>query len=543
MPTPRYKPPLKYRLIFLALALSGFALPLLVAYGLVLNNLQRSQREEALNLASAVLHKSEQIATLIASTNQALAGADSPDPCASNNILLMRELSVRAGVFVALGYVKDDFLECSSFGYHGKSIPLGEPAFETSADYRARPNVALPFAPRMRFFVTTNIANGYAAIVDPALPLSVVGVDQQSLPVGLLDLKSHKVLLRSHDFDTRWAYRIGTSALGSRPDGEGKLIAYARSVKYGYAAYVVMPSTKGWETAWRAFALFVPICLGFGLLCYLLLRIRHKNAGTLRERVRRAIRKRRMFLHYQPIVDLHTGHWVGAEALLRWRTTSGEMIGPAVFIPVAEQAGLVRRLSDLVIENWVRDCRLLFQAYPEFYVNINLMPDDLRRRDLGEAILAALDRSDAKPRNLHVEITENQIVDIDSARASLASLRKLGVAVAIDDFGTGYSSLSNLANLPVDCLKIDKSFVDSIGTDKVTSSVVGHIIELGKSLNLNLVAEGVESEEQAAYLRAHGVRYAQGWLFSRALPLADLRVALDRQHRRHAIADGLPTTG
>lgn len=136
-------------------------------------------------------------------------------------------------------------------------------------------------------------------------------------------------------------------------------------------------------------------------------------------------------------------------------------------------------------------------------------------------VTRALERTGIEPQQIWLEATERGFMDIDPARATIAVARKLGHAVAIDGFGTGYSSLQYLQGLPLDALKIDKAFVDSIGRNTATSSVISHIIDMAKTLNLQIIAEGVESDVQASFLRAHQVEFAQGWLFSKPLPVSD----------------------
>jgi sensor c-di-GMP phosphodiesterase-like protein len=234
-------------------------------------------------------------------------------------------------------------------------------------------------------------------------------------------------------------------------------------------------------------------------------------------------------VEYQPIVDLQTRRWIGAEALVRWRRPDGRIIRPDNFIPVAEQSGVIQYVTECVAEIVAADLPSLIAIDPKFRVAINVSARDLGSEHTLAIIRNLLRNGRAHPENIAVEATERGFLQGNEAREVLAGIRGLGVEVAIDDFGTGYSSLSSLQTLNVDALKIDKSFVDTIGTDAATSHVVSHIIEMAHSLQLIIVAEGVETDAQAEYLQRRGVHYAQGWLFAVPMPVSALRAGIQEQ--------------
>jgi sensor c-di-GMP phosphodiesterase-like protein len=176
-----------------------------------------------------------------------------------------------------------------------------------------------------------------------------------------------------------------------------------------------------------------------------------------------------------------------------------------------------------------RDTDGYLAGRPDFHVAINVCAGDLQTRAIVGKLERLIAHCNASPSNFILEITERGFLDLDAARQVLKELRAHDIEVAIDDFGTGYSSLSYLESLHVDYLKIDRSFIEAIGTGAPTSQVVGHIIEMARTMRLRMIAEGIESEAQAAFVRSHKVQFAQGWSFGRPMPFADvLRFARDR---------------
>ncbi len=246
----------------------------------------------------------------------------------------------------------------------------------------------------------------------------------------------------------------------------------------------------------------------------------------VRTHLERAIQSRELVVLYQPIVDLATSMPVGVEALVRWRHPQWGMVVPAEFIGIAEETGLIRELGIHVLEaacrQWQEWQRELIDE-PSFNLSVNVSPRQLRDPDFVSEVWRVLSRTGVPPSHLTLEITENFMVDDPvSARSRLRELKNLGVRISMDDFGIGYSSLASLQDLPLDILKIDKAFVDHIAEDPRRTAFAAAIIRMGKTLGLELVAEGVETSDQSDRLQSLGCRLAQGFYFSRPVEGDDI---------------------
>jgi PAS domain S-box-containing protein/diguanylate cyclase (GGDEF)-like protein len=238
-------------------------------------------------------------------------------------------------------------------------------------------------------------------------------------------------------------------------------------------------------------------------------------------------------LHYQPQVDLSSGAICGAEALLRWNVDGIGPVSPDEFIPIAERCGLIGAIGEWVARHACRQAAAWRRAgVPSGRIGINLSPAQLQRPDLAEHLAAIIAEAGLEPSALGVEITEGMLIgDIEHAAAVLRSVKALGVEIALDDFGTGYSSLSSLARLPIDVLKIDRSFVEDVTAATQQVSVTRAIINLAHGLQMKVLAEGVETEGQLGLLAANGCDRVQGYWFSRPVA-ADAFAAMVRENKR-----------
>jgi diguanylate cyclase (GGDEF)-like protein len=236
----------------------------------------------------------------------------------------------------------------------------------------------------------------------------------------------------------------------------------------------------------------------------------------LETELRRSVDNGDFVLHYQPLVDLETLEVVGAEALLRWRHPERGLLLPTAFVDIAEDTGLILPLGRWVLEQAAKDAAAWQEvAGAPFSVSANLSPSQLHDPDLVAIVVASLQDADLPPESLVVEITENLLLkDAELARSRLAALRSVGVKVAVDDFGTGYSSFAYLDRYPVDILKIDRSFVGSLGGRPRAAVLVRSILDLAVAFDLETVAEGIETTEQLRTLRSLGCHFGQGFRFA-----------------------------
>ena len=255
--------------------------------------------------------------------------------------------------------------------------------------------------------------------------------------------------------------------------------------------------------------------------------------ATVRERLdmerelREALQAGRFELHYQPLVDLADTRIKGMEALVRWRHPERGLISPAVFIPLAEETGLIVALGDWVLRQACRDA----VGWPGgISVAVNVSPIQLRHRGFAQSVLAALAASGLAATRLELEITESVLLDDTEANLeTLHTLRRLGVRISMDDFGTGYSSISYLRRFPFDKIKIDRSFVRDCAGSQDAGAIIRAIVSLGASLGITTLVEGVETEPQLATVRAEGAQEVQGYLFSPPRPAAEIAALLAAQ--------------
>jgi diguanylate cyclase (GGDEF)-like protein/PAS domain S-box-containing protein len=251
---------------------------------------------------------------------------------------------------------------------------------------------------------------------------------------------------------------------------------------------------------------------------------------SLESSLRRAIEREEFLLHYQPKVCLETGEITGVEALIRWQHPDRGLVPPAEFVPVAEECGLIRDIGRWVLRESSRQARAWQDAgLPPLPIAVNISACEFRDKSFIESLQTIISETGLEAQRLELELKENALMkDAKSTASILQELKMMGVLLAVDDFGTGYSSLSYLRQFPIDILKIDQSFVQQITADRHDSTIVGAIINIGKSLGQLVVAEGIETREQQLYLQAQKCAQGQGYLFCRPLVATEFACLLQR---------------
>ncbi|MBW4572749.1 MAG: EAL domain-containing response regulator [Tolypothrix carrinoi HA7290-LM1] len=234
------------------------------------------------------------------------------------------------------------------------------------------------------------------------------------------------------------------------------------------------------------------------------------------------------YVQYQPIVDINSGKIIGAESLLRWQSPQLGLVSPSELIPLAESTGLIIPIGEWVLQTVCKQIKIWRDAgFTSLPITVNLSSRQFTQIDFNQKLLGFLNANNLPPSCLELELTESMIMqDVNSAIATMNELQSFGVKIAIDDFGTGYSSLMYLKKLPIHTLKIDRYFIQNIGYDHQKSAITKALIQMGHNLNLNVVAEGVETEAELAYLRQHNCDAMQGFLFSRPLGVPEFEKLL-----------------
>jgi c-di-GMP phosphodiesterase len=498
----------------------------------ILISVELAQREGLANesvltrsYANDVLRRTDEMAGQMGHGIAQIRNANLP-PCSPAEIDLMRRIDISSTYIRALGRIEGNQIVCTSLGTK-QPIDVGPPDLITFNGAAERINVRIPIADHpllvfsmhgVAYFLDTSVA------VDTPTegPKIVMAIFVPSAP-------GYPILgERNKDLRPDW---LRTIPKGSSTTfrSSGYVVSIVRSARTDVAVVAAAPESYVAAHVLRFALIFVPI----GLLCAGLLTWAVRRISRIRfsipSALRSAARRREFFLEYQPIVDLRSRRWVGAEALVRWRRSGGRIVRPENFVPIAEESGIITQITACVAEIVAADLPGLLRIDADFFIAMNLSAPDLLSPQTIDLFRSMMARAKAQPSNLAAEATERGFMSGAGTREIIDALRQMGIAVAIDDFGTGYSSLACLESLGLDELKIDKAFVENIGTDGATSQVVPLIIQMAHSLRLSITAEGVETEPQVEFLREREVHRAQGWLFSRPISVTALREALNAQ--------------
>lgn len=255
---------------------------------------------------------------------------------------------------------------------------------------------------------------------------------------------------------------------------------------------------------------------------------RQQNRMSVFSNIHKAIENKEFVLHYQPIIDMKKGCIVGVEALIRWQSSTGELILPDDFLPVAEDTGLIIPIGDWVMQEVCRQIKQWHTEGINIYVAVNLSARQFLEEDLYTKVLHTIEKSGISKKAIELEITESAMsLNVERMESIINAFYQQGINISLDDFGTGYSSLSRLKYLPIKTLKVDKSFVDGVPNFEDDIAIVTATLQLAKSLGIDSLSEGVESIEQYEWLNNHGCQYAQGYYFSRPVPASEIKQLLN----------------
>jgi sensor c-di-GMP phosphodiesterase-like protein len=489
------------------------------------------QRQYVMAIATKALTQTERTSDQLAAGAKRYNAVPVQETCSDKGLSLLREIDLESTLLQAAGHITSaNVMDCSSVGGRA-ATSLGPPQFVSWGGARIWTDVRL--VPGDAPFVA--VAQGqFVGIVHKQLALEFVD-KMPGLAVAAFSWSTRKVLIERGNIPGDWL-RAKTTSAGYLQRGD-TVVAVRASLKNDIGAIAALSRP---QTAWMTDQLtMVVVLLGalVGLLSAALIILLARARLSMPAMIRAALRGREFHLLYQPVVELASGRIIGAEALIRWTRPDGEIIPPDHFIGIAEQAGVIRLITARVLELLELDVREVLRTSPKFHFAVNFAAADIHSSELSDTLVNFCRRSGLPTTQLIVEATERSFVDAALADGTLRRIRGEGILVAIDDFGTGYSNLGHLARLELDLLKIDKLFVDEIGNRSACSEVAERVIGMAKALNLKIVAEGVETSDQAERLLQLDVDYAQGYYFARPLPVDELLRQLRAQRRLTLVSE------
>lgn len=468
-------------------------------------------------LAGEVLRQAEVIREQLRQAFTALE-ASSTEPCSEGSLALMRSVAIRSDRLAGVGYVKDDELRCSSFGRHDPALQVGSPDFDSFSGVTTRRDRRLAIGPETRLLLAT-APSGYTGMIHPRLVFTPPA-GGPSISLAVITRSTRQFLVSYGPVDHAWSADAERQASGWRLT-DAHLVAWRHSSTWPYAGYAAIPADVVSRDAERLALLLVPLCLAVGGVLMLICRYAVRRNSTMQALLRAGLRRNELVVHYQPIVDIRSGRWVGAEALLRWRRPGGEWVSPAVFIPLAEKHGLMHQVTMRVMRTALAEMAPLARRFPDFFFSLNMTASDLLSPTVARSLRELVARYGILPQNIHIELTEREIVDTEPVERAIAALRAFGCRIAADDFGVGYSNLAYLDRLHLDYLKIDRVFLARVDDSETTKQTICHIIEMAQERGIKLIAEGIETARQLEFLKARHVELGQGWFFARAKPIAE----------------------
>lgn len=324
-------------------------------------------------------------------------------------------------------------------------------------------------------------------------------------------------------------------------ESDGELIFARRVPGHDYSVVAMLPKPVLWALWGRKLPIYGGLAILLALCLLMAAWMATAQTLSLEAELREAARLKQIIAHYQPILNLQTGHCVGMEVLMRWKHPVRGLIPPLAFIPEAERTGLITQLTECMMVRALDELAPVFAAYPHLHAAINIPVQTLINPSF-PAHVNRLIQGRYSYENISFELTESTSLT-DAALVQLRVMKDLGIRLAVDDFGTGYSNLRYLSLFPFDFLKVDKAFVDGISTGEKSSGLVDQIVSIGRACKMEMIAEGIEKTTQADYLKSIGVEFGQGYLFAAPMTIGDLRFWLTQKgHMEPTQPDSLIAT-
>ncbi|HSH86425.1 MAG TPA: EAL domain-containing protein [Methylophilus sp.] len=508
-------------LLILLTAFVSIFLSLMIAQKQAISKETKHLRE----VTTGVLMRMDATRTQLTNVVNHFASVPEKEACSPRHIQKMQEFNITGFFLQAVAHVKDNRITCSSISEIFDGLVLGQP-FRIEPD-GTRMWVNIKVADWQNHHLVMMEKAGWAIVLVPSHTIEALGSSDVS--VGIFGIESQKLYTSRGHIATDWLKRYQGKQALTFIDKQRHMLVYMASNKLNLTGVVTAIPLEDINDDLTSFIqILIPLVIVVGISLGGIFVYMQKTRYSTKSAILRALANNEFYLEYQPIIHLETNHCVGAEALIRWRTSDNHFISPDTFIPAAEASGVICQITQRVFELVAKDMYTALNMHKHFYVGINISSQDIRSGALLPMIEHLKKSTGAQGNQLLIEVTERGFLDDEEALTTIKNIRECGVMVAIDDFGTGYSSLSYLTKFQLDYLKIDKIFVDSVGTDAVTSHVAFHIIEMAKTLQLGMVAEGVETAQQAKILQARGVKYVQGWLFSKSLKRKDFYNYLEK---------------
>jgi sensor c-di-GMP phosphodiesterase-like protein len=518
----------------------AFLVPLVASVYLAWTESYTTEKTLSLTYAQDVLRRMEAASSQFDEARKKAANDGFP-ACSPDDIRLLRAVDLGSSYMKAAGRVSHDALICTSLGA-ADAIPIGKPDLVTDQGVSEYFNRTL--SPQQSHPLSILASGGFAMIFDPSVAIDVSTESRDVELAVFVPSTPNRDLVAAlgQNFTDAWFDPTPQGTDSTYLDG-GYLVTSIRSAKWDVSVLTATPQHHINQRIGHYAIFFVPIGALCGVILAFMVRALSRLESSFPSMLRQAIREKSFYVLYQPVIELSTKRVVGAEALVRWRSDYAD-IRPDYFIPKAEECGLIQLITKQVVSLVARDIRHCLEIDPDFRVAINMSAADLGDPKTIDTLQQLVRTSGGRPKNFEVEATERAFLRGPETAQILDAIRANGFTVAIDDFGTGYSSLSCLQSLSLDTLKIDKAFVDTINTDGATSQVVLHIIEMARSLHLEIIAEGVEHPAQAQYLAKRGVRFAQGWYFGRPMDIPHLCAEI-RTHMPYQppVLDSSPEAG